>query len=839
MNEVVNNSIKLSKLEINTGFINGLPKKWLSFCQSLRNTNHVTDSELACLFGKLQYGEYLSDSVYDTEKKKTLTTTTPLSTAFISTSIVQDFEDSPDDEEDIRRCQEYLSDLEEEFHERSLLAKSKRFFKKGTQRFSGAKATDETQCHKCGRKGHFARAKLALLSFGTSSSKSLMVKNKGLVAEAYEWDTEDVCFDDNEMTKVKLLMALADDENVAVGKESARNGEWVKISMRKKRIMEVDQLTEDPSSSRQKDLVFVKSSADDTKVSIPGVERPWLSEAEGFNLPNHDTRRILPAESQVKITYPSVIVIGSSATGYDLADESLVCSTPFLHWRSLLVLNLCVTINEPTLALAKENKKVSSSKSNSAPAGKLKNVKTKDDIPFSIVMKYERTNHRTYDHAEYMSTMNMSQHLKGQGGSSSRSKTLRPSKLFQLCKHCGFNDHQYDDCFRRGKALKAKKAEASQSKKTESSNANRSKNPTKSRCSRHMTGVKSYLYKYAEQPGLNVVFGDDSTCITEGYGFIKCNGIVFKKVSFVNGLKYNLISISQLYDAKYIVQFDEKRGTIFNSNKEVVMIAPRIREVYVLDMTSSTQESRFFAKASERLNWLWHKGLAHLNFKTINQLAKQNLVIGLPLLFYSMYKPCSSCEKRKHHRSSFKTKQTSSIIKCLHLLHMDLFGHVTPRVENQDDIHVKQLRTDNGTEFRISILVNFFDEKRISQNFSSPYTPKQNGVGERKNRTLIEAVRAMLSGSGEINKHEYKSTYIITHIAISVVTVVMSADSAVTYTSVHSEAQSWSIPSEDPYEEADRHRCWRGTLLQSIVLIHGAGGSCNRYTFLEPEASED
>nr|GFA01442.1 hypothetical protein [Tanacetum cinerariifolium] len=67
------------------------------------------------------------------------------------------------------------------------------------------------------------KAKLALLDSGTSS-KSSMVKNKGLVAEAYEWDEEDVSSDDNDMTEVKVLMALADDENVNGGKESAKNG---------------------------------------------------------------------------------------------------------------------------------------------------------------------------------------------------------------------------------------------------------------------------------------------------------------------------------------------------------------------------------------------------------------------------------------------------------------------------------------------------------------------------------------------------------------------------------------------------------------------------------------
>nr|GEU30892.1 retrovirus-related Pol polyprotein from transposon TNT 1-94 [Tanacetum cinerariifolium] len=68
------------------------------------------------------------------------------------------------------------------------------------------------------------------------------------------------------------------------------------------------------------------------------------------------------------------------------------------------------------------------------------------------------------------------------------------------------------------------------------------------------------------------------------------------------------------------------------------------------------------------------------------------------------------------------------------------------RVENQNDIHVKQLRSDNGTEFKNNILVNFYDKKGISQDFYSPYTSKQNGVAERKKRTLIEAARTMLSG---------------------------------------------------------------------------------------------
>ncbi|GKC13584.1 retrovirus-related pol polyprotein from transposon TNT 1-94 [Tanacetum coccineum] len=139
------------------------------------------------------------------------------------------------------------------------------------------------------------------------------------------------------------------------------------------------------------------------------------------------------------------------------------------------------------------------------------------------------------------------------------------------------------------------------------------------------------------------------------------------------------------------------------------MVVPRVRDVHVLDMTSSAKESCFFAKASGSENWLWHKRLTHLNFKIINQLAKQNIFIGIPSLVYSKDKPFSSYEMGKHHRANFKTKQTSSIKKCLHLLQMDLFRPVTPRSIN----HVK---------YTLVIVDDY-------------------------SRTLIEAARTMLSSS--------------------------------------------------------------------------------------------
>ncbi|GKF21900.1 hypothetical protein Tco_0070538, partial [Tanacetum coccineum] len=144
-----------------------------------------------------------------------------------------DFQDSPDDEEDTRSSQEYLNNLEEEYQAKSILAKSKRFFKKGSQRSSSTRqlkilnvtnvvemvtfsSHHKTESKDFESKYNKFKAKLALLGPGASASSSTLVKNKGLIAETCEWDEEDVSSDDNEVMEVKALMALAEEERVFV-----------------------------------------------------------------------------------------------------------------------------------------------------------------------------------------------------------------------------------------------------------------------------------------------------------------------------------------------------------------------------------------------------------------------------------------------------------------------------------------------------------------------------------------------------------------------------------------------------------------------------------------------
>jgi hypothetical protein len=63
---------------------------------------------------------------------------------------------------------------------------------------------------------------------------------------------------------------------------------------------------------------------------------------------------------------------------------------------------------------------------------------------------------------------------------------------------------------------------------------------------------------------------------------------------------------------------------------------------------------------------------------------------------------------------------------------------------NKFGLRIKKTRSDNGTEFKNSQIEVFLEEEGIKQEFSSPYTPQQNGVVERKNRTLLDMARTML-----------------------------------------------------------------------------------------------
>nr|GFD02271.1 putative ribonuclease H-like domain-containing protein [Tanacetum cinerariifolium] len=200
---------------------------------------------------------------------------------------------------------------------------------------------------------------------------------------------------------------------------------------------------------------------------------------------------------------------------------------------------------------------------------------------------------------------------------------------------------------------------------------------------------------------------------------------------------------------------------------------------------ASNSSACLLAKASSSQSWLWNQGLSHLNFATINNLVKNNLVHGLPKIKFEKDNFCYACEQGKIHRKHYKSKTAFASNKPLYLLHMDLCGLIRIESINKkryvlvviDDyswytwvfllhskdeaseviisfikktqvnlqLQVQRVRTDNDMEFKNKTHAKFFDEVGITQQFSVARTSQQNGVMESRNQTLFEAARTMLT----------------------------------------------------------------------------------------------
>ncbi|GJY48589.1 retrovirus-related pol polyprotein from transposon TNT 1-94, partial [Tanacetum coccineum] len=161
-------------------------------------------------------------------------------------------------------------------------------------------------------------------------------------------------------------------------------------------------------------------------------------------------------------------------------------------------------------------------------------------------------------------------------------------------------------------------------------------------------------------------------------------------------------------------------------------------------------------KASKTKSGYANRRLSHLNFGAINHLARHGLVRGLPKLKFEKDHLCSACAMGKSKKKPHKPKSEDTNQEKLYLLHMDLYGLMrVVRVNGKkyilviiDDYSrftwVKCLRTDNGTEFVNQTLREYYEKVGISHETSVARSPQQNGVVERRNRTLIEAARTML-----------------------------------------------------------------------------------------------
>nr|GFB36662.1 hypothetical protein [Tanacetum cinerariifolium] len=143
------------------------------------------------------------------------------------------------------------------------------------------------------------------------------------------------------------------------------------------------------------------------------------------------------------------------------------------------------------------------------------------------------------------------------------------------------------------------------------------------------------------------------------------------------------------------------------------------------------------ARASSTKSWLWHQRLSHLNFDTINDLAINDLVAGLPKFKYHKEHLCPSCEQGK--KTSISSTKASSKFKA------DITSSSYGFVWTNENCQYQWEAVYFGDCRRLlSLHVVHFDSVGISHQMSSVRTPQENGVVERRNRTSVEAARTML-----------------------------------------------------------------------------------------------
>ncbi|GKB87198.1 retrovirus-related pol polyprotein from transposon TNT 1-94, partial [Tanacetum coccineum] len=247
---------------------------------------------------------------------------------------------------------------------------------------------------------------------------------------------------------------------------------------------------------------------------------------------------------------------------------------------------------------------------------------------------------------------------------------------------------------------------------------------------------------------------------------LQWGNILITMVYFVEGLGHNLFLVGQFYDSDLEVTF--RRNTCFVKNLEGfdLLKGNCTTNLYTINLHEMASASPIcvMARATSTKSWLWHQRLSHLNFDTINDLAKNDLVIGLPKFKYHKEHLCPLCEQGKSKRAPHPLKPVPNSKQRLHLLHMDLGGPmriasingkqyvlvivddhsrytwvIFLRSKDEAPKEIKTflkkiivllqapiiiVRTDNGTEIKNQVLQEYFNSVGITHQASSVRTPQ-------------------------------------------------------------------------------------------------------------------
>ena len=308
-------------------------------------------------------------------------------------------------------------------------------------------------------------------------------------------------------------------------------------------------------------------------------------------------------------------------------------------------------------------------------------------------------------------------------------------------------------------------------------------------CSNHMCGKKEIFSEYNDNFKESVKLGNNSRLTVQGKGNVRMevNGImqVITDVFYVPDLKNNLLSIGQLQEKGLAIIMQHNECKVFHPERGLIMeTAMATNRMFIILGSSQLREQGCLISMTEDQPQLWHRRYGHLSLSGLKILQQKKMVKGLPRL-KALVKVCEDRLVGKQLRDPFPKENTFRASTILQLVHADICGPIShmsnskkrylitfiddysrktwvyflvekseaftifksykARVEKETGACIRSLRTDRGGEFTSQEFTTFCNIHGIQRQLTSVYTPQQNGVAERKNRTIMNMVRSMLS----------------------------------------------------------------------------------------------
>ena len=147
----------------------------------------------------------------------------------------------------------------------------------------------------------------------------------------------------------------------------------------------------------------------------------------------------------------------------------------------------------------------------------------------------------------------------------------------------------------------------------------------------------------------NIVFGDNSKGEVIGLGKVSITlEHSITNVLHVDSLKYNLLSVSQLYEMGYNCLFTNKGVEVSKREDSSIVFMGRLKnKLYLIDFSKSKAKLETCLVVKSSMGWLWHCRLAHVGMRNLAKLLKDNHILGLTNIQFEKDRICSACQARK------------------------------------------------------------------------------------------------------------------------------------------------------------------------------------------------